>query len=83
MLVLNFELVHHAGEWCPAHRKETMVEALYRLGEVEVWSKSRYDGTLQDPKMPQSRMKLEHRCFDAEGGIWMEARDSAAGRSEV
>lgn len=66
-----------------AHRKETVVEALYQLGEVDVWSKTREEGTLEDPKMTQSRRRLDHRGFDAGEEAWMEARDSATGKNEV
>lgn len=83
MLALKLELVLHAGECWPVHRKETRVEALDPLGGVVVWSTSREEGSLEDLKMAASRMRLDHRDLHAEEAAGMEANDQAPRRSEV
>ena len=76
-------MFYHAGECCLLHHKETLVAALYQAGEVEVWSTSREEGTLEDPRMLPWRRRLDHHGTDAEEEAWMEARDSATRRNEV
>lgn len=82
-MVLEFGLLHLAGEWCHLLRKEILVEALSRLGEVSVWSRVREEGTLEGRRIPWPRMRLVHRGFNAEEEVGMEVTDSTKGRSEV